>query len=159
MKTTKIRSTLWGFALAGMVAAFSLNGCKKEEMPPAETKDCHDTVRVTITMVKPPDTTGTTKVSPVIPVDINKKGFELIEKMQGHWIGTNKVMAWDWDWFALDYRAVSNSHVFGIFEGGNMGNLFTSFFVTDFKNTRTIMARNGECSVGFTARATLCSIV
>ncbi|GAB5557941.1 MAG: hypothetical protein SchgKO_21540 [Schleiferiaceae bacterium] len=79
----------------------------------------------------------------VIPVNINDSGFEFLEKMQGHWIGENQVMGMQWPWFAFDYRAVSESHVFGIFEGGTMGNLLTSFFVTDFKGTRTIMVRNG----------------
>lgn len=82
-------------------------------------------------------------ISTVKPVDINQEGFDLLEKMQGHWVGRNRIIADDWDWFAFDYRAISASHVFGIFEGGTLGNLFTSFFVTDFKDTRTIMARNG----------------
>ncbi len=79
----------------------------------------------------------------VIPVNINEKGFEFLEKMQGHWVGVNRVIADDFDWFAFDYRAISPSQIHGIFEGGTMGNLLTSFFVTDFKDTRTIMARNG----------------
>ncbi|BDS15310.1 hypothetical protein [Aureispira anguillae] len=77
------------------------------------------------------------------PVDITTDGFDFLEKMQGHWVGKNRVIADDYDWFAFDYRAISAAHIHGIFEGGSMGNLFTSFFVTDFKNTRTIMARNG----------------
>ncbi len=77
------------------------------------------------------------------PVNVNERGFELLEKMQGHWIGYNKVLSWEWDWFAFDYRSISPSHVFGIYEGGTMGNLFTSFFAADFNGTRTIMARNG----------------
>lgn len=79
----------------------------------------------------------------VKPVDINDQGFDFLANMQGHWVGTNRVIADDYEWFAFDYRAISPSHVFGIFEGGSLGNLFTSFFVTDYKNTRTIMARNG----------------
>ncbi|MEM6280376.1 MAG: hypothetical protein AAF733_12920, partial [Verrucomicrobiota bacterium] len=47
------------------------------------------------------------------------------------------------DWMAFDYRAISPSHVHGIFEGGTIGNLMTSFFLADFKGTRTIMAKNG----------------
>ena len=31
----------------------------------------------------------------------------------------------------------------GIFEGGTVGNLFTSFFVADYRGVRTLMARNG----------------
>ena len=79
----------------------------------------------------------------VKPVNINEKGFEFLEKMQGHWIGANRIIADDWDWFAFDYRAIAPSQIHGIFEGGTMGNLFTDFFVADFKETRTIMARNG----------------
>jgi len=88
-------------------------------------------------------TTSKSITSEIKPVDINKKGFELLEKMQGHWVGHNKVMSWEWDWFAFDYRPISPSHIFGIYESGSIGNLFTSFFITDFKDTRTIMARNG----------------
>lgn len=79
----------------------------------------------------------------VIPVDINTQGFNFLNKMQGQWVGKNRVIADDYDWFSWDYRAISPSQTHGIFEGGSMGNLFTDFFVTDFKNTRTIMARNG----------------
>lgn len=91
---------------------------------------------------------GTTNPPPnveIVPVDIeqNSKGFDLLDHMQGDWVGSNQIMQWQFDWFAFDYRPISPSHVFGIFEGGSMGNLLTSFFVTDFKGTRTIMARNG----------------
>jgi len=79
----------------------------------------------------------------VNPVNINNQGFEFLEKMQGHWIGSMLIIADEYDWFAFDYRAISPSQIHGIFEGGTVGNLLTSFFVTDFKNTRTIMARNG----------------
>lgn len=77
------------------------------------------------------------------PVDINTKGFELLEHMQGHWIGYNMVINNEYSWFAFDFRANSPSQIHGIYEGGTIGNLLTSFFVTDFKDTRTIMARNG----------------
>lgn len=88
--------------------------------------------------------TDSTIVSTVVnPININEKGFNFLEKMQGQWVGKNRVIANDYDWFAWDYRAISPSQTHGIFEGGSMGNLFTDFFVTDFKNTRTIMARNG----------------
>ena len=33
---------------------------------------------------------------------------------------------------------------YGIFEGGTIGNLFTSFFVADFKGRRMLMARNDD---------------
>lgn len=90
------------------------------------------------------DTTDPTPTKrPVTPTNINVDGFDFLSKMQGHWVGKNRVIADDFDWFAFDYRAISPSHIHGLFEGGSSGNLLTSFFVTDFKNTRTIMARNG----------------
>ena len=79
----------------------------------------------------------------VNPVNITNDGFDFMEKMQGHWVGTNKVIADEYDWFGWDYRAISPSHIHGIHEGGTLGNLFTSFFVTNYKGQRTIMARNG----------------
>lgn len=79
----------------------------------------------------------------ITPVDINQQGFDLLEHMQGHWVGSMNLMGQDIEWFALDYRAIAPSHVHGIFEGGTIGNLFTSFFVTNFNGKRTIMARNG----------------
>lgn len=91
---------------------------------------------------KPVDVTTPIDVE-INPVNVNQNGFDLLENMQGHWIGYNQVLSWEWDWFAFDYRPISPSHVFGIYEGGTLGNLFTSFFVADFEGTRTIMARNG----------------
>lgn len=87
--------------------------------------------------------TEPTTSADVTPVDINIDGFDFLNKMQGHWIGTNRVISDDYPWFGWDYRAISKSHIHGIHEGGSMGNLFTSFFVTNYKNKRTIMARNG----------------
>jgi len=89
-----------------------------------------------------PDPTPDTPVE-VQPIDINKQGFELLEKMQGHWVGSMQILGTEYEWFAFDYRAISPSHVFGIYESGTAGNLLTSFFVTDFKGKQTIMARNG----------------
>jgi|GEM_PF-276466 len=79
----------------------------------------------------------------VTPVDLEKQHVNLLEKMSGHWIGKLNIMGMKMDWFCWDYRAISPSHVFGIYEGGTMGNLFTSFFVTNYKGTKTIAARNG----------------
>ena len=89
-----------------------------------------------------PIISGPTEVNPV-DINVQTNGFNLLERMQGQWVGSNRVIADDFDWFAWDYRANSPSQVHGIFEGGSLGNLLTSFFVTDFKNKRTIMARNG----------------
>jgi hypothetical protein len=119
--------------LAVMAIVILTFGCQKEprnlvDKPVTETP-------------KPEDTTK----KPVVikPWDINNSGFEFLEKIQGHWVGKNRVIADDYDWFAWDYRPISSSHVHGMFEGGSMGNLFNSFYVTDFKNTRTLMVRNG----------------
>lgn len=79
----------------------------------------------------------------VNPSDINDKGFDFLDKMQGHWVGMNRVIVTDYPWFGWDFRAISSSHIFGIHEGGTLGNLFTSFFVSNYKGKRTIMARNG----------------
>lgn len=79
----------------------------------------------------------------ITPVDVSEQGFEMLEALQGHWVGSMNLMGTDYDWMAFDYRAISPSHVHGIFEGGTIGNLFTSFFVADFKGTKTLMARNG----------------
>ncbi len=80
---------------------------------------------------------------PIEPIDINQKGIELLDLMQGHWVGSLNIMSEQYEWFAFDYRAIAPSHIHGIYEGGSMGNIFTSFFVTEFKGKRTIFARNG----------------
>lgn len=77
------------------------------------------------------------------PVDVDKEGFDLLEKLQGHWVGSMFLLGQNFDWMAFDYRAIGPAHVHGIYEGGTMGNLFTSFFVAKYKGQRTIMARNG----------------
>ncbi|SIQ21127.1 hypothetical protein [Maribacter ulvicola] len=82
-------------------------------------------------------------ISRIEVVDIEKEGFGLLENIQGQWLGINSVAGMEFNWFAWDYRPISSAHVHGIFEGGSMGNLFTSFFIADFKGTKTIMARNG----------------
>ena len=79
----------------------------------------------------------------ITPVDIHENGFEFFDLMPGHWVGELNIMGDQYDWFAFDYRPISASHVHGIFEGGTMGNLFTSFFIANYKGTPTIMARNG----------------
>ncbi len=91
----------------------------------------------------PTDPTNPGTITEVNPVDITVDGFDFLEKMQGHWVGDNLVIATEYPWFGWDYRAISPSHTFGIHEGGSAGNLFTSFFATNYKGVRTIMARNG----------------
>ncbi|MEM7600707.1 MAG: hypothetical protein AAF357_04755, partial [Verrucomicrobiota bacterium] len=77
------------------------------------------------------------------PYDISKQGFEFLERMQGHWVGDMNLMGTKYDWMAFDYRAISPAHVHGIFEGGTIGNLMTSFFLADFRGMETLMAKNG----------------
>ena len=67
----------------------------------------------------------------------------MLEYLQGHWVGSMNLMGQDFDWMAFDFRPIAPSHIHGIFEGGTIGNLFTSFFVADFNGKRTVMARNG----------------
>ncbi|MEO0663534.1 MAG: hypothetical protein AAFZ87_18530, partial [Planctomycetota bacterium] len=77
------------------------------------------------------------------PVDVENGGRDFLERLQGHWVGDMSLMGSELPWFAWDYRAISPNHVHAIFEGGTLGNLFTSFFAADFRGTRTVMARNG----------------
>ena len=79
----------------------------------------------------------------IVPVDVTTRGFEMLEYMQGHWVGSMNLMGIDYDWMAFDYRPIAPSHIHGIFEGGSIGNLFTSFFVANFNGKKTLMARNG----------------
>lgn len=88
-----------------------------------------------------PEYTYTPK--PVVPVDITQTEVQLLTQMQGHWVGEMVLMGEKIPWFAWDFRPIASAHVHGLFEGGSMGNLFTSFFIADFKGTTTIMARNG----------------
>ena len=64
---------------------------------------------------------GPGQVTEVNPVDINKGGFDFMEKMQGHWVGNNLVINQEYPFFAWDYRPISASHTFGIHEGGSWG--------------------------------------
>lgn len=109
-----------------IIGLLIIAGCKKDQ-PIEQSTPCKPNPRIT----------------EVNPVDINSKGVDLLTNMQGQWVGRNQVLAWNFSWFSFDYRAISPSHTLGIYEGGSTGNLLTSFFVTDFKSTRTIMARNG----------------
>ncbi|MEM6776061.1 MAG: hypothetical protein AAF670_00310 [Planctomycetota bacterium] len=79
----------------------------------------------------------------IVPVDVRNQGFEMLESLQGHWVGSMNLMGQELDWMAFDFRPVAPSHVHAIFEGGTIGNLFTSFFVAKFRGKQTIMARNG----------------
>ena len=82
-------------------------------------------------------------VSKIKPINTDKVGYDFLSKIQGQWKGINSVAGINYDWFVFDYRAIDKSHIHGIYEGGSMGNLFTSFFIANFKGQKTIMARNG----------------
>ena len=86
---------------------------------------------------------GGAVASEVIPFDISEERFEFLERMQGHWVGSMELMGQPMPWFAFDYRAIGPAHVHGIFEGGTMGNLFTSFSLAKYKGVETLIARNG----------------
>ncbi len=81
--------------------------------------------------------------SSITPINLDKEGFEFFDLMPAHWVGDLTIMGQHYEWFSFDYRPISPSHVHGIFEGGSMGNLFTSFFIANFNGTKTIIARNG----------------
>ncbi|WP_196886192.1 hypothetical protein [Aureivirga sp. CE67] len=112
---------------------------------PFAISSCEDDVRNILQQVENPDKEEEVVDKEIIPVDIegNNIGLEFLEQMKGHWIGKNRVISDDYDWFAFDYRPISPSHIHGIFEGGSMGNLFTSFFISKYKGKKTLMARNG----------------
>ncbi|BDD06491.1 hypothetical protein [Aureibacter tunicatorum] len=76
-------------------------------------------------------------------VNIEERGFEFMEKMQGHWVGDMFLLGQDVPWFSFDFRAINTSQLHGLFEGGSMGNLFNTFFVAEYKGVKTIMIRNG----------------
>lgn len=118
-------------AFASLVVA--LTSCEKEIRNIADIKEI------------PPVDNSDNGPKPIVitPIDINQQGFEFMDKIQGHWVGQNMVINQEYPWFAFDFRANSPSQVLGMFEGGSMGNLFNSFFVTDYEDTRTIMVRNG----------------
>lgn len=70
-------------------------------------------------------------------------GFELLEDVTGHWVGSNETAFGFFDWFAFDFRPISSSHTHSIYEGSTNSNIITSFFIADFEGKQQIMARNG----------------
>lgn len=45
----------------------------------------------------------------ITAVDVTRQGFEMLECMQGHWVGSMKLMGQDDDWMALDYRPIARA--------------------------------------------------
>lgn len=70
-------------------------------------------------------------------------GFNLLEDLSGHWVGTNETVYGSFDWFAFDFRPISAAHVHSIYEGGTNENIITSIFIADFEGKKQIMGRNG----------------
>ena len=70
-------------------------------------------------------------------------GFELLNDLNGHWVGKNETAFGTFDWFAFDFRPISSSHCHSIYEGATNQNIITSVFVADFEGKQQIMARNG----------------
>ncbi len=81
--------------------------------------------------------------SSVVPLAVGDRGIGFLERMNGHWVGSMELMGQAMPWFAFDYRPIGPSHVHGIFEGGTMGNLMTSFFLARYRGVDTLVARNG----------------
>jgi len=77
------------------------------------------------------------------PEEDEALGFELLNDLHGHWVGSNQTAFGFYQWFAFDFRPISASHVHSIYEGGTNQNIITSVFLADFEGRQQIMARNG----------------
>jgi len=71
------------------------------------------------------------------------EGYNLLNDLKGHWVGSNQTAFGDFDWFAFDFRPISASHLHSIYEGGTNQNIITSVFIADYEGKQQIMARNG----------------
>lgn len=91
---------------------------------------------VTIVTMASCDSTGT-------PATDSIEGYELLNELNGHWVGTNETSFGFYDWFAFDFRPISASHSHSIYEGGTDQNIITSVFLADYEGKQQIMARNG----------------
>jgi hypothetical protein len=47
--------------------------------------------------------------------DIEIKGYDLLNDLKGHWVGTNKTAFGNFDWFTFDFRPISASHLHSIY--------------------------------------------
>ena len=77
------------------------------------------------------------------PVADEILGFNLLIDVNGHWVGTNQTSFGFFDWFAFDFRPISQSHSHSIYEGATNQNIITSIFLADFEGRQQVMARNG----------------
>lgn len=80
---------------------------------------------------------------PVPEESENIFGFDLLNRLSGHWVGENQTSFGLYPWFAFDFRPISASHVHSIYEGGTDQNIITSIFVADHDGEQQVMARNG----------------
>lgn len=71
------------------------------------------------------------------------KGYDLLNDLKGHWVGSNKTAFGNFDWFTFDFRPISASHLHSIYEGATNQNIITSIFIADYNGEMQIMARNG----------------
>jgi len=77
------------------------------------------------------------------PAETAILGYELLNEINGHWVGTNASPFGFFDWFAFDFRPISASHSHSIYEGGTNQNIINSVFLADHEGKQQIMARNG----------------
>ncbi len=70
-------------------------------------------------------------------------GFSLLEKINGHWIGSNETVFGNYDWFCFDFRPISPSHTHSIYEGATKSNIISSLFLAELDGELKVMARNG----------------
>jgi len=70
-------------------------------------------------------------------------GYDILNDLNGHWVGSNDTAFGFYDWFAFDFRPISESHCHSIYEGGTNQNIITSVFLAEYENEMKIMARNG----------------
>ena len=76
------------------------------------------------------------------------KGYQLLEKMAGLWVGANTTPFGQFDFFPWDFRPISSSHVHAIYEGGTEQNIIISFFIGDYEGKKQIFCRNGGVLFG-----------
>ena len=85
------------------------------------------------------------KKEPIVnpPTNSSIEGFDFLNQVSGHWIGTNETVYGTYPWFAFDFRPISASHVHSIYEGATNQNIINAFFVADYNGKKQLMGRNG----------------
>lgn len=71
------------------------------------------------------------------------EGFDFLNRISGHWIGTNETVYGTYPWFTFDFRPISPSHVHSIYEGATNQNIINAFFIADYNGKKQLMGRNG----------------